>query len=130
MTKYILAVCVAALVGCTTIHEINQKDQFEKTSRSYEQALRWGEWVAASNLLEAESQTMDYKAIEDLKQIKVTSYEVNEMVIAEDQLQVQQVVEIQYYHIYKMKEKTLIDRQTWKYHEKSGWRLVSGFPQF
>jgi len=129
MAKYILAVCVLTLVGCASITEINQKDQFQKTSRSYEQALRWGDWVTASSVLGSESKELDYRAIEDLKQIKVTSYEVNQMKLSEDKLRVQQTVEIQYYHNRRMVEKTLIDKQVWEYIEE-GWRLVSGLPKF
>ena len=130
MTKYVLALCLSVLVGCTTINEIEQKDQFDKVSRSYEQALRWGEWVLAKNLLDPESQQKDSPDIEELKQIKVTSYVLNQATVSEDVMEIQQVVEIQYYRVNQMKEKTLIDRQTWKYNEVSGWRLASGFPKF
>ncbi len=130
MAKYILAVCVLLLVGCTSISEIKQKDQFEKISRGYEKALRWGDWVAVSHVLDEKQQDQDDRDLEKLKPIKVTSYEVNERIVSEDQLRVQQVVEIQYYHSYRMVEKTLIDKQVWEYDEKGGWRLVSGLPKF
>jgi len=130
MAKYILAICVLVMAGCTSISEINMKDQFKKTSYSYKQALQWSDWVAASGKLDSDGKKLDYQAIDELKQIKVTSYEVNEMKLSEDKLRVQQTVEIQYYHINRLVEKTLIDNQVWEYDEEKGWRLVSGLPSF
>ena len=130
MTKYFLAVWVVVLVGCTSLNAMKHQDQFNKTSHSYEKALRWGDWVAASSLLDLKGQALDYRAIDKLKQIKVTSYEVNELVMSEDALQVNQSVEIQYYHTHEMVEKTLVDRQVWEYRQDEGWRLVSGLPKF
>ena len=130
MAKYILAVCILVMVGCASISEINQKDQFKKTAYAYKQALQWGDWVSASGNLDSDGKELDYGKIDELKQIKVTSYEVNAMKLSEDKLQVQQTVEIQYYHINRMVEKALIDKQVWEYDEEKGWRLVSGLPSF
>ncbi len=130
MVKYVFAICILVMVGCTTVSEINREDHFKKTSYSYKQALQWGDWVAASGKLDSGGKALDYPAIDELKQIKVTSYEVNAMKLSEDKLQVQQTVEIQYYHINRMVEKTLIDKQVWEYDEEGGWRLVSGLPKF
>jgi hypothetical protein len=122
--------CIAILAGCASISEMQQMDQFNKAASSYEKALRWGDWAAAGSLVETEDRGMDYQAIEELKQIKVTSYEVNELVMSKNPLQVKQTVEIQYYHMHRMVEKTLIDKQVWAYRGEGGWRLVSGLPPF
>ena len=130
MVKHLLAVCLVVVAGCAAISEMTIEDKFEKTARAYRQALQWGDWVAAGKFLGSDGQSADPGTIEALKQIKVTSYEVNDMVPSEDKMHVQQVVEIQYFLKNRMIEKTLIDNQRWAYKEDVGWRLISGLPKF
>jgi hypothetical protein len=130
MAKYIITVCLAALIGCATVTEINVKDKFEKTTRAYRQALQWGDWPTAIKFLAPDRAIKDQIPLDDLKQIKVTSYEVIDLVPAADNMQAQQTVEIQYYFIKRMVEKTLKDKQVWVYTESTGWRLTSGLPRF
>ena len=130
MAKLFVTLCLAALIGCATVTEINIKDKFEKTARAYRQALQWGEWPSAKKHLHPENATMEQMTLDDLKQIKVTSYEVIDLVPSEDNMQVQQTVEIKYYYIKRMVEKTLTDKQTWVFEEEAGWQLATGLPKF
>ena len=130
MAKFMLTFCLAVLVGCASVGEINVKDKFEKTTRAYRQALQWGEWTSAKKYLQPGDETGKNMTLAELKQIKVTSYEVNDVVASEDNLQARQSVEIRYYHVSRMVEKTLVDNQVWTYQEETGWRLTSGLPKF
>ena len=130
MAKYLISVCLAALVGCASVSEMNITDKFEKTTRAYRQALQWGDWPTAKQYLDPDRAIKDQINLDELKQIKVTSYEVIDLIPAEDKMRAQQTVEIKYYFIKRMVEKTLIDKQIWVYSESTGWRLTSGLPSF
>lgn len=66
-----------------------------------------------------------------LQKTKVTSYELLNRKISKDKLLARQTVEIRYYNLDSMIEKTLIDKQAWEYDKgEKTWRLQGGLPDF
>ena len=69
--------------------------------------------------------------IESLKQIKVTSYKLLDRNILESKETAEQKVEIRFYNIDRLIEKTIIDNQTWIFdRDLENWFLSSGLPDF
>ncbi len=61
----------------------------------------------------------------------MTSYELISRNISKDKLLARQTVEIKYYNLDSMIEKTLIDAQVWEYNrEEKTWLLQNGLPDF
>ena len=69
--------------------------------------------------------------IDPYKEIKVISYEVVRQEIVGDVQQLNQVVEIKFYHEQQAKIMTLRDVQVWVYDdERKTWVLQTGLPDF
>jgi hypothetical protein len=62
----------------------------------------------------------------------VTSYELHTTIkVSKDMSLVNQTVEIKYYNLDHMIEKTIVDKQLWKYYaEEKAWYLQSSLPNF
>jgi hypothetical protein len=131
MTKCVLSFCVLLLIGCSTFATRKQQEQFEIASHVYEQALFLGKYEVANGF--RKEQTSENKTLnfERLKKIKVTSYELRAIKVSKDQSLVNQTVEIKYYHLDYLIEKTITDKQRWKYNSaEKRWYLQSGLPDF
>lgn len=129
--KVVLCFCILSLSGCATYKDQKQLDTFEKTTDSYGLAIRWGYYEMAYKFIRAkdnEKQAPDFGKFEN---IKVTSYEIQRINVSGNKQSVNQTVEIQYYKINQMIQKTLIDRQSWEYDvTEQKWHLHSGLPDF
>jgi hypothetical protein len=97
---------------------------------SYAAAIRWGRFESAADFM-APSPRPPALDSAWLKNIHVTSYEVLYRKNLEKGSLIEQNVEIRYYHEQSGVEKTLLDRQRWRYQEKQNtWALESGLPAF
>jgi len=129
--EVVLCFCILSFLGCATYKNQKQLDTFEKTTDSYRLAIRWGYYEMAHKFIIIKDNEKQATAFEKFKDIKVTSYEIQRINISENKQSVKQTVEIQYYHINQMIEKTLIDRQLWEYDvTEQKWYLQSGLPDF
>lgn len=105
-------------------------NSLEKTLRGYENAIRWGYYQVAQSYrkVREKEQPPDYKK---LKEFKVSTYEVIKKDMSEDKMRLQQTVEIKYYHINFLIEKTLINELLWVFDvEEKKWYLHSKLPDF
>ena len=129
--KYILGLSVLLLISCATFVEQKQAELFEITSTAYKQALFFGKHEEVNGFIKepaSEKQNINTKGF---KKIKVTSYEPLTTKGSKDKTLVNQTVEIKYYSLDSMIEKTIVDNQLWKYYlEEKAWYLESGFPDF
>ena len=95
---------------------MNDKDRINSLTAAtdnYRNTIRWGQ------------------NIEKLNKIKVTTYKSIHKELSDDGNEAKQTVEIKYYNIDHMIEKTIIDKQLWKYDpDKKTWRLKSRLPEF
>ncbi len=128
MKPYKLSLILACLVMTGCPHDTHFMKMEERLSQ-YGAALRWGSWETASDFQPvAERGRLD---LPYLKNIHVTSYDP----VYREELKgsdvIRQNVEIRYYFEQTGVEKTITDRQTWRYdNEKGQWFLLSGLPDF
>lgn len=115
-----------ALVSCS--HDLHFM-RMEDTLTGYAAALRWGRYETA-----ADYQAPARRVQPDtnwLKNIHVTSYDVFYRKELEPGKLVEQSAEIRYFNEHVGVEKTLIDRQTWRFDaEKGVWLLEGDLPAF
>ncbi len=132
MTKYVLSFCVLLFIGCATFGEKKQQNLFEIASHAYEQAILLGKYEIANGFRKVQASEKQVLTFERLKKIKVTSYELLTTIkVSKDMSLVNQTVEIKYYNLDYMTEKTIVDKQLWKYYaEEKTWYLQSGLPNF
>jgi hypothetical protein len=122
--------CIMALAGCAPYARQQQRDRFEDITEAYGNAIRWGKYEVANGFRfrEEGDENPDFGY---LKNIKVTSYELKAVNVSNDGNTVLQDVEIEYYKVDRLVEKTTIDHQLWKYdREMERWFLHSPLPDF
>jgi len=130
-TIYIISFCLFLITGCASLSEVKQEELFETASFSYEQALVFGKYEAAHSFTKVAAQEEHVTDLKRLKKIKVTAYELIALKVSKDRNIVNQRVEIRYYYLDSMVEKTIIDNQLWRYEpEETIWYLESGLPDF
>jgi len=128
--QFVSLVCVLLLVGCATYSKEKQEKGFDDITEAYGNSIRWGKFELA-NGLRADEEKGEKPDFEALKNVRITSYELKAVNVSADGDTVQQDVEIQYYKTNQLIEKTLIDRQLWKYDkEAKRWRLHTALPDF
>lgn len=101
--------------------------KMEESLTSYGSAIRWGQYERASDFL-AVHQTPD---LAFLRTIHVSSYDPVYRKELDGGRRAEQTVEIRYYREDQGVEKSVTDRQLWRYdQEKKQWFLESGLPNF
>ena len=119
------------LFGCAGIETGKKMTLFDETARAYLRSLRWGDYEEAyafKNLLETDNKMPDF---ENLRQVRVTGYNVKQTILSEDKSTIVRIVDFQYYRLSNVTVKNLIDRQKWEYDEEANrWYLTSDLPDF
>ena len=126
MKKLALSLACLSLLGCS--HDLHIMKTEEEMS-SYGSAIRWGLFEKAADFQPPEKRTpvnMDF-----LKDIHVTSYSPTYRSEEDANSIIKQTVEIRYYREQTGVERTITDRQTWRFDKEKGrWFLESGLPTF
>lgn len=126
----VLILIFLSVSGCATYREQKKFDALDRTTDSYETAVRWGYFEMTRNFRK-NPEGQDEASLARMRKIKITSYEVLDRKISDDKSEARQVVEIKYFNIEYLIEKTIIDKQLWKYdEEEQRWYLSSIFPVF
>jgi hypothetical protein len=127
-TIFLLILLVA---GCSHFSNVKQMNMFDDITASFKDSIRWSDFEAANHFRKdalTESNPPDFKK---LNNVKVTSYEVKQIIPMDNKLKVRQIVEINYYKSDNMIEKTLTHDQLWEYDTADkNWYLQSRFPDF
>lgn len=124
-------VCLALMVGCATYSDMKKQDDFSETSKSYEKMIFWSNFDTADSFRDPQAREAQPADIDELKNIKVTSYSVKKVMVSDDQSEVRQIVEIGYYRVDEVTLKTMRDQQVWLYNPTfKRWYLQSGLPPF
>ncbi|GAG03656.1 unnamed protein product, partial [marine sediment metagenome] len=98
---------------------------------NYETALRWGRYEIASAFIKNKVTTDIKDNLDGLDQIKISSYKLLGRNVLGNNEEAEQKVEIKFYNIDNMIEKTIIDNQTWIFDKGlENWFLSSGLPDF
>ena len=131
MKRLIASLTFLLCAGCGQVATHNKNEALTDTLTAYANALRWGDFEQALTFIDAD--TLKQHPVSSLdkeryKQVHVTSYNERPTTPAGGG-DVQQVVEISVINVNTQTERTLIDRQLWRYEEKTKhWHNVSGLP--
>ncbi len=132
MRTVLLMICIVIVfINCSGRHAI--RGEFEESLIKYNDLVRWNEFNEAS-LFVIESLSEDYMArVKATKDVRVTEYRILKKKYDEVKGEAEVQVEIDYYNLFSLRVKTLLDTQKWVFvdeKDKKGWRLVSPFPEF
>ncbi len=110
------------LMACNTVEPIQSLGY---TWRAYERTIRWGDVSGAVHFLKEDAVTTA-KFPKNIKNLKVTGYDVIQKSVNEDDMIAHQEVKIRFYNVNDFVEKSFIDRQEWEYDTKNNrWYLSS-----
>ena len=125
----LLAFIAAVLAGCPSDKMTRTR---EETLQQYETIVRWSQWDAAVDFIAPEyleENPITRLDMDRLRLFRVTQYIPRQVAVAADGLGLQQVVEIRLYNQREAVERSVFDRQTWKYDtETERWLLHTGLP--
>ena len=119
--------------GCAHVRKEKKTQGLTAATYAYGNALRWGYYDTAWNYLDPVTRSRLSPEQLQLKAIRLTGYEVVQppLLLAEDQDQAEQWVQIEYVRQDTQVVRSLTDHQVWRYDEVSeGWRLTSEPPRF
>ncbi len=117
------------LAGCATISDSKRQQSFDETTLLYEKAIRWGDFVTASQFQQLEGEPQDSTLPQ--ADIKITSYRQLGKRALPDNNMIAVTVQIDYYHKDTLKVITLTDNQLWKYTpDENSWRITTPLPAF
>ncbi len=117
------------LSGCLSLQEREMKKRLEKTLHDYEMTLRWGYLQNLGDFLDPEVPQTAPLSPEELKNIRITGYEVMRSPVYIDPERVVQTVQIRYVFEDRQVEKQLLDQQLWSYDpEKERWNRANAIP--
>ena len=126
-----LVIAMALILGCASYGERKQLDMLEQRTGNYETALRWGRYELASAFIKSKENAHVTVNLDGLKQIKITSYKLLGRNLLANNVEAEQKVEIRFYNMDNLIERTIIDHQTWIFnYDVENWFLTSGLPDF
>ena len=115
MYRLICSVLLAlSLSGCASVDASKKTITYDKAMWKYETAIRWVDFGTANSLRRLEDQSAYTPDLSTLQHIRVTSYNLKQRTVSEDNSQAELAVEIIYYNDQTMKLVTIIDNQIWK----------------
>jgi hypothetical protein len=114
--------------GCASSFDFRRQELFTERVRQYGKLIRWSEFEMAQSYLAADAPGR--KPLRP-KDVRVTEYEVKQLILAEDARKAGQTVEITYFRERDPRVRTITDFQQWEFDfERNDWFLKSGFPDF
>ncbi|KZC18096.1 hypothetical protein RHOFW510R12_20685 [Rhodanobacter sp. FW510-R12] len=118
-----------ALAGCATK---TRSDELTTTLKAYGSTLRWGDFRSAAQFIEPSRRAAHPLSTLDLaryQQVRVSEYDDGAGPVPSGDFDVQQTVLINLINVHTQSERSVVDRQTWHYDEKTKhWWLTSGLP--
>ena len=132
MRRYLfplLALVAMLCAGCAT----DQRNQaLVTTLNAYASTLRWGDFQSAQQFVDPKVREAHPVSSLDLArygQVRVTGYDEGAGPVPDGENQVRQVVQISLVNVNTQSERTVVDRQSWRYDaQKKRWWLMSGLP--
>jgi len=125
-----LTICLLLIILSACASTYDKMDKLNATLRGYEKALRWAKYEMAYSFHKWDTEEQP-SIPEHLKNIRLTSYGANNQSFDEDNMTATQSVTIRYYNQNNLRERSLEDKQRWKYFpDKKRWYLMSKPPTF
>jgi hypothetical protein len=129
--KTVAAGVMAALLvltGCASSFDFRRQELFAERVRQYGKLIRWSQFEPARTYLTADAPGRQATLPND---VRVTDYEVKQLILTEDARKAGQTVEITYFRERDPRVRKLMDVQQWVFDfEQNEWFLKSGFPDF
>ena len=130
LTGFFLILTLVLLPSCASMQQ--GKSKLTGTLEGYKAAVRWGPWESALDYLAPEylqDNPVTELELNRLRLFGVTAYQERQVITDPEGTVVTQIVEMRLYNKRTAIERTLIDRQLWKWDaEREVWRLHSGLP--
>lgn len=125
-----LTICMLLIVLGACATTFDKMDRLNSTLRGYEKALRWAKFDIAYSYHKWD--TKEQPSIpEYLKNIRLTNYGVSNSSFDEKTMTAKQTVAISFYNKNNLRERSLEDKQRWKYFpDEERWYLMSKPPTF
>ncbi|CAM5327358.1 hypothetical protein [Rhodanobacter lindaniclasticus] len=127
--QILLVLSILLLAACATQE---RSRSLTTTLSAYGGTLRWGDFASASQFIEPKLRVEHPVSELDrarYKQVRVTEYDEGSGPVPISPTEVQQTVRISLVNVHTQAERSVIDRQTWRYDEKTKhWWLISGLP--
>ena len=128
VTGFTICLLLIMLSACASTYD--KMDKLNSTLRGYEKALRWAKFEMAYSFHKWDTEEQP-SIPEYLKNIRLTSYSASNQNFNEDKMTATQSVSIRYYNQNNLRERSLEDKQRWKYFsDKKRWYLISKPPTF
>jgi hypothetical protein len=126
-----IALALLLLAGCAT----DQRNQtLTATLNAYANTVRWGNLANAEQFVDPdvrEAHPLTPLDRSRFKQLRIGDYDDGQGPIADGENKVRQVVHIGVINIHTQQERTITDRQSWRYDPQAKhWWLTSGLPDF
>ena len=132
MRRFLLPLLALAFLLCAGCATRQRSDSLIHTLDAYASTLRWGDFQSALQFVDPKVLAAHPPSALDLaryQQVRVTGYDEGAGPVPDGENQVRQVVQISLVNLNTQAERTVIDRQRWRYDpEKKRWWLVSGLP--
>jgi hypothetical protein len=120
-----------ALDGCASKQKQQTMNTFDERTRLYGRLLRWREYEGAVNMIRHQDESSVEVNLDDLKDLRVTDYEIKKVVMDEDLKTAVVQAEISYYFETTNTVKKMRDTQNWWYEEEAKtWFLDDDLPAF
>ncbi|MGD9080825.1 MAG: hypothetical protein PVG96_15870 [Desulfobacterales bacterium] len=134
MIKFMVKIIVPILLlmGCAGLEmEKENWKKFDQTSNAYLLSYRWGDYDVVYGFKKPPNINEQAPEVQDLSDLRVTSYKVKQTVMSKDEKIVIQIVDFEYYRTRDVTLRSLTDHQKWEYdEEKERWYLTSDMPHF
>jgi len=132
--RFLAAAIPLIFAGCATLKNANIGEEFEKSSKSYLQLVRWQEFESAAVTYVTPSLQEAYlQRIKAAGEVKLADYRVKVMECDPVKGEAATKVEFDYYRPPSLRLKTVEDVEKWSYEDDNGrrvWRLTSLPPEF
>lgn len=119
----------AAMLCVACAHDLGLMKK-EETLNDYRSAIRWSAFERADSFRSAPARFRSQTS-ENLRDIRVTGYEIVSEQENKERLTLHQTVAIRYYRTGDLIEKTAMDEQDWHFDDENGkWVIDSPLPLF
>jgi uncharacterized protein YceK len=131
MKRSIPLLLVALCTGCGSVGQHSKSDSLQTTLMAYASVIRWGDMEQAVKYVDPQT-LKDHPVtsidLERFKQVRIAAYD-EQPPVPTGKGQVTQIVKIDIVNINSQTERTIVDKQLWRYDEKTKhWHVVSGLP--
>ncbi|MCG6867715.1 MAG: hypothetical protein LJE91_03010 [Gammaproteobacteria bacterium] len=128
----VLALLVLAFsTACAHVEEREQVNAFKKDVLDYGRMLRWRNYEDATRFLRKRDHTRVESHPEDLKELRITAYDLVRTTFTPEGDEAEIVARIEYYYDGSNVVKEIEDTQDWWYEkEEKRWYLDGNLPEF